>query len=413
MFKLFGSSTETFKPIFDKFYASIMSNPLLDGFFRDKYQIKLVIEKQIKHFAGIHKLKNKQLRTLHRKLGKDHAKRGISFSSMETASDFLYKRFLFLFRKNPNSIIALDNFFTLIGSNIAYGYLEHEVEEFTEQLRIMNGLSTETDTLKDHLEWFLMLHSMIMNNSREDLSHYLEIKPELKEIDIKSDSLRYEIIKVSDNFSLLHENMLFSFEQQDFRGALAIYTGMKESFLSLTYLLSLAEQSNMVASFLTDPLTGALTRKQLDSIMDKAAAQSMMSGKPYSVVMADIDYFKSVNDTYGHKAGDMVLKSFSELLESNKQCEEARLIRYGGEEFTLIFPQKTGEETAKIVEGIRLIIEMTPFNIGKRTIHITSSFGVHEEPPADGNIPEPLDIIKQADENLYKAKNEGRNRVIF
>ncbi len=118
-----------------------------------------------------------------------------------------------------------------------------------------------------------------------------------------------------------------------------------------------------------------------------------------------------MNDTYGHKAGDMVLQQFAKILQKHTDGHSAEVIRYGGEEFLMIFPESEGAEAYKVIDNIREIIEMTPFNIGTGMIHITSSFGIKEVRPAKGEIPEPLAIIKEADEKLYNAKESGRNCV--
>ena len=121
--------------------------------------------------------------------------------------------------------------------------------------------------------------------------------------------------------------------------------------------------------------------------------------------LSDIDHFKNFNDTYGHQQGDEALKRFSQVLK--RICRETDIIcRYGGEEFSIIFPETTKDECMGIAEDLRI-------EFGKEIIngqHITVSMGISSFPEdaVDHN-----QLIRKADERLYKAKSTGRNRVIW
>ncbi|PLX67870.1 MAG: hypothetical protein C0603_07050 [Denitrovibrio sp.] len=411
MFKLFGNNSDDFKDIFEQFYNNIMSNDQLSIFFKNKHQVRHVIAKQLEHFSNIHSMNSVQLKSYYRKMGKEHALMGISFSTLETATEYLFRQFLLKFSSKPDKVVSLERFFSKMKSDFAYGYLEHEIEVFTERLRLLNRYSSNTHSLKNHIEWFLMLHTAILQDDNNTIEMLSEAKPTLGTHNESAKDLAKDLEKVSKNFDTLEKIMFFNLKQHDFKGTLATYISLKESFLTLTYLLSLMEQEAMSESFATDPLTEALTRRQMTSIMDKSATKAMIANSAFTVAMADIDHFKNVNDTYGHKAGDIVLKQFSAILMKHTATESAEVIRYGGEEFLIIFPNSTGEETFKAIDDMRDIIEMTPFNIGTGMIHITSSFGLNEVKPSKGEIPDPLAIIKEADENLYLAKKSGRNCV--
>ena len=125
--------------------------------------------------------------------------------------------------------------------------------------------------------------------------------------------------------------------------------------------------------------------------------------------MIDIDFFKKVNDSYGHNIGDIVLKSFSKRV-LNQIKENDLLIRYGGEEF-LLFIKKSNKNASihSIPERIRQVIENSPIAIDDKTIYITISIGVNNKPQQSVTLNE---AIKIADEMLYKAKNNGRNQVV-
>ncbi|MGL4223089.1 MAG: GGDEF domain-containing protein [Shewanella sp.] len=153
----------------------------------------------------------------------------------------------------------------------------------------------------------------------------------------------------------------------------------------------------------TDPLTGLLNRRsfnQMANIHEKSEENSYL--------MLDIDYFKQINDTYGHSAGDSVLTQVAQCI---RQClrKEDRVARWGGEEF-LIEINDCNIDTARIIaEKIRVLIENCHFNVGKHILHITVSIGIANVSAKNQN---PDEVINLADKSLYQAKHLGRNRVV-
>lgn len=161
----------------------------------------------------------------------------------------------------------------------------------------------------------------------------------------------------------------------------------------------------------TDYLTGVLNRMAFMERLAGEINRARRENKPLGIIIADIDHFKKVNDKYGHQAGDVVLKNFALFIR--KVCREYDFVgRYGGEEFIVCLPGCDLENTFAIGERMRKVVEINPSYIEElnRDIHITASFGVTSlEPGAKKSID---DLIKEADEALYKAKKTGRNRVV-
>jgi len=159
-----------------------------------------------------------------------------------------------------------------------------------------------------------------------------------------------------------------------------------------------------------DPLTNLFNRKMLFDRLEEEISRSERSEKPLSMAMIDIDYFKKINDSYGHMAGDMVLKELSKLLKSSVRKIDT-VARFGGEEFTILLPGATIENGVTVMERIRLSIEKHPFPIDEEgnTISITISIGGSTLYPADHV--NKTTLIKAADEALYQAKVNGRNRI--
>ena len=160
----------------------------------------------------------------------------------------------------------------------------------------------------------------------------------------------------------------------------------------------------------TDGLTGLHNRRYLDNHMKLLIDRATARGRPLSVCITDIDRFKLVNDTYGHDAGDAVLREVASRVRSAVRGADLAC-RYGGEEFVLVMPDTPGEMAASVAERLRRIIEQEPFRIPGMDVFlsITASLGIASALP-EGDSPEAL--LKRADTALYEAKRSGRNRVV-
>lgn len=157
---------------------------------------------------------------------------------------------------------------------------------------------------------------------------------------------------------------------------------------------------------IVDGLTQIHNKRYFLEFLDREMARCSRYDRPLSLVMFDIDHFKAVNDTYGHLAGDHILKRVAELVSKHVRKEEL-FSRYGGEEFSIIMPETTGEKAHIFCEKIRRMIESTPFEFEGKEIQVSISLGIAEM----NRHREPLAFIKAADDFLYQAKRNGRNRV--
>jgi diguanylate cyclase len=157
-----------------------------------------------------------------------------------------------------------------------------------------------------------------------------------------------------------------------------------------------------------DALTNMLNKKALTDELKKQEEFYKRFKRNYSVIFFDIDHFKNVNDTYGHEAGDVILKSIGLLL--NRYSRDIDIVgRFGGEEFIIIAPETDKEGAYKFADKIRTIIEKTKFMYKKTRIKITISAGVAERKETNSMD----ETVELADKRLYKAKNGGRNRIEF
>ncbi len=180
----------------------------------------------------------------------------------------------------------------------------------------------------------------------------------------------------------------------DKEGEISGYTAIRNDITAKKYIEKMA---------VTDQLTGIFNRIKLDEVLNGEIKRFQRTDDPFSIILFDVDFFKSVNDTYGHMVGDKVLICFAQISQNNIRCTDT-LGRWGGEEFLIICPNTPLENATTLAEKLRLQIEAYEFpEVGRKT----ASFGIAQMmPDYDKN-----ELITYADEALYKAKSLGRNQV--
>jgi diguanylate cyclase (GGDEF)-like protein len=159
----------------------------------------------------------------------------------------------------------------------------------------------------------------------------------------------------------------------------------------------------------TDGLTGVDNRRHIEERLTEAFGHAARLNEPLAVVMTDVDHFKSVNDTYGHQAGDAVLKQVAEVLRDTAR-EIDRVGRYGGEEFLVLLPGASLEDARRYADRARAAVAGREFAYEGGALRRTLSAGVAAWPHPDVRHQEAL--VKLADDALYAAKTGGRNRVV-
>lgn len=207
-----------------------------------------------------------------------------------------------------------------------------------------------------------------------------------------------------------HIGYLTSYKKDD------TFTEFKNSFLISSILIGiivlltsilihhiLRMKSLAEKNAITDKLTNVFNRMAIEPILKIETERAKRSGKPISLIIFDIDFFKKINDRYGHNAGDYVLKKISEIIKNNIRKADY-IVRWGGEEFLLLLPETDIDGAKKLAEKLRAVVENFSFkDIG----NVTISLGVTQMKTGE-NLDQ---AIKRADEALYMAKNKGRNRV--
>ncbi|MGZ9234374.1 MAG: diguanylate cyclase [Anaerolineales bacterium] len=188
--------------------------------------------------------------------------------------------------------------------------------------------------------------------------------------------------------------------------ALQIQSYRRKSFKAYMQEKDAKEMVAYIANI--DPLTKSLTRRHFFTMAESEFQRFLRYRREISMLVLDADHFKLINDTYGHYAGDLVLRNLSLVIMEQKRAQDT-FGRLGGEEFGLLLPETNLEQAKIVAERIQMAWQQTPSTVDDKIIHSTVSIGVAEAGPADKSFE---DVLRRADRLMYKAKEAGRNRVV-
>jgi len=282
---------------------------------------------------------------------------------------------------------------------------KHEFEEFlqqvTDRLKVMDHfLQNENSSLQQAAtqgKEFDKQLDLNVEEIRHDINQATELSSLKQNISSKLDTISGHIQLYRES-----ENQRFKKSQQEVD---TMHLRMQELESETTKLKKIVIEKNKQAMF--DVLTEIPNRLSYEKKVEEEIARWKRFSNPLSLVIWDIDLFKKVNDSYGHKAGDKVLKTVAQLLIKNIRTTDF-LARYGGEEFVMLLPGTKQEETLRLVNKLRQQIETCGFHYHGDAVSITISCGV-----SSFNDKDTLStVFERADKALYKAKENGRNQCV-
>ena len=270
---------------------------------------------------------------------------------------------------------------------------------------------------KNHVEWLARLHEHIICNGPlpdnvcdKDAYHHCQFGQWFyneTSVVVRNTQCYQELGVIHREMHLAARQLIHSWQKNN-----KIDVNEYQDFISkqhrlLENLTALRENLN-ITLMSYDNLTGALRRNPFMMLFEKELSQAKRSDATFCITMMDLDYFKKVNDSYGHLVGDKVLQKTSQTISQGLRTYDS-LCRYGGEEFIVLLPDTKLDEAKKVLERVRKNVEEQIVDtVEGQKIQVTISAGMTE---VDNNksLSENIDI---ADKALYKAKSEGRNRVI-
>lgn len=349
-------------------------------------------------------------------------KMGVLFIEAISFFDFLRKNFI---SHLPNNIDLreakrVERLFEGIVEQFSKGYLESYIKDVIDRIdfylqhgKIKEYNETLFRSLNYHFEYFrTFLDSLLGNKEFKNMKHtecdFGRWLSENGKSLIEDESIYRKVKQFHKNFHNLID-ICFDYKNHNlYREMFFIVKDIESVSLWLANEVAYINTKIMSVEFSKDFLTGLLNRRALNQIFNKHLEISELTGQPSSIIITDIDFFKKINDTYGHLVGDAALKHFANILRESLRKSDY-IFRIGGEEFLILLPNTPKEEAKRIAENLRQKVATTPLEYENLRINITASFGITEF----RNHQHVEEVIKDADEKLYIAKREGRNRVVI
>jgi diguanylate cyclase len=285
--------------------------------------------------------------------------------------------------------------------------LAEEQQDFEDYLQTLSDsldvLSQSVDETRTQTESQLRRqknYDQLMRQGLDSLGHDVSNSEELTDLKrtvaIQLDHIRQVMNKFQQESEQHEQQLMSEMEAMSIR-----LKAMEEANLNAQRDIEKQKQKAM-----TDPLTGLPNREAWEIKSAEESARSERYGNSLCIAVADVDYFKRINDTYGHLAGDKVLKIIASQLRKSIR-ESDYLARYGGEEFVILLPETNIQEAEIALNNVRKVVSECPFHFKGEPVQITMSFGIAEY----GKQSSVNAVFSTADKALYQAKENGRNRV--
>jgi len=336
---------------------------------------------------------------------------------------------IFLELEKTKAVLLLCRRFDRLENKIAESYLCHYIQ--TLQKNINLRLLSLADLVEQEIIHHYELHVKWLYNLSEaikmrDFQLIPEIDPTQCEFGkwllgdakliITNDSKYTKLIKLHERLHYLGKKIASHLQHVDENFHVCVTYLEKADLTSMEIgtELMLIDNKRMIARATKDKLTGVLNRSLLEQLFFHQYEIALATNSSYVFAMCDLDYFKKINDNYGHLTGDAVLKSFADLLKENLRASDI-IVRFGGEEFILILPALNYIKGKEVLKKLCTKVKHSPVQYESNEINLTVSIGIIEITPQEQIDHSEYDcfsrFLDKADQKLYLAKDNGRNRV--
>jgi len=399
---------------FRKFYAYMRTSQHFRRFFDSDEQIDSLIQRQAQNFYNSLSMDENTFKDNYTQLGIMHAKLALPIEDMFAALTMIRDTLLSQIEAKHHQEIY--QIIEQMDSWLAKGYFIYQIKE-TKSLVEVSIKSIQKVTPEKHQSYVLRPLNWLSNL----LEHYEDPKflvQDAQDCPLSAiiDDLALETEVRQQMQSAHHEqhtlgaSFLFFYQERNYKLVGFILSKLTSLSLALSNQMSYAISQNIIHNLKRDNLTGLLVRHSLKEHYALIKNHVLMQQEGFGVLMMDIDFFKKINDTYGHIAGDKVLKMVAQTISKHARDHDF-VFRYGGEEFLMFATHLSSEHLLNIAERIRQAVEKLEFTWEKTQVPITISIGCYWVEPAE--LDKSLEVlINQADKNLYQAKKGGRNQVV-
>ena len=408
-----------FRRAFDKFFDALTGNPYLGDFLKNADLQRLKEQQQLNFLDAVQE-GGERFFAHYRGLAAMHYDNGLPY--VEYRASFSLLQTLLLEESNALGCgramrEAIYAYIRSAKNASAAGYLERMLQKDEKTLNRQLSQQLDIPVVKEHLYWVLHIIEDIRT-----LNGFPDIAFDHRQCEfgrwfagddaqkyISDPSVRETIETTHRDIHLTTQNIYRSIQQQDYHKIFIDYIILVRQSMYLYSELNLnVTQQELIEKGTKDVLTGLLNRRNLEQVLESEIHLHALTERTFCVVMFDLDHFKSVNDTFGHQAGDAVLVTFSGLLRQMTRTTDA-LFRYGGEEFFAILPGTTPGDACKLAEKIRTAFAAHRFEGRLAELRSSVSIGItHYAPELQDDSAQ---LILRADLKLYRAKQLGRNRT--
>jgi len=414
---------EDLDQIFQQFYDQLLSNADFDTYFKSPQQIEKLIKKQKAYFISSLRFSDDELKTRYIALGEMHYDLRLPFVDFSFALDILQEGTIHSIYKISHSQQTLRSaftFFRLIRAYTAKGYLNRiltqDLKDIDQYLEKISATRESHNAISAGR--FMWLKSFIFAIQKENRSLapsfliesdiLVNIESSLKENGAFMEYIHDMVARIRIDAS----NVFYFLEKKDYSDVLPLYRELMSIYklsLMLTNVITISNTDVLLGNIDKDPLTKLLTRSSMKRLIEKEFAMADSQNYAISLMMIDLDHFKSINDTYGHLTGDKALIDVANIILRSIRATDFAF-RIGGEEILLLLKAAPRTVADKQAEAIRQDIEKHTLEHKGERVKVTASIGVSTfTGPFNITVNE---AIAQVDGLMYKAKKLGRNTVV-